>query len=576
MASSSTISLAMLAFATLLSTAPAHAEQSPEPGYGASLSGNYLAGRYAGSQRDNETAASFYARALDDDPDNGMILDRAFMLEISSGNIDRALALADRVLARDKRHRVAQLVLGLKSLRAGRYQTARSHLQTASQGPIGELTSAILTAWSYQAEGRTKQAIAALEGLDKTEAFEVFRSYNAALIYDLADDRARAEPLYRAAYEQASGSFRIVQAFGSFLERSGQFEEAARFYQEMLDNAPDRPMIDEALARNKAATASPRPVPTAVAGAAEGLFSIASALTDEASIDGALMYVQLALYMDPSLTIAQTLLGNIYKDTDRRAEAIEAYDKVPADSPLRRNADLQIAISLEKLDRTEEARAKLTQIIARHPDDRRPVVAMADLLRIRKDYDAAIGYYDKAVDLTGQAETRDWTLYYYRGISHERAKQWPKAEADFKRALELNPDQPLVLNYLGYSWVEQNINLDEAMDMIRKAVELRPNDGYIVDSLGWAHFKLREYDDAVKILERAVELRPDDPVINDHLGDAYWRVGRRLEARFQWSHAKELAPEPEDMEEIVRKLDQGLPPEGADTTTSQTGSPGKS
>jgi tetratricopeptide (TPR) repeat protein len=575
MASSSRFTLAALALAILLlPAAPARAEQTSE--MGASLSGNYLAGRYAGAQRDNRTAAGFYARALDDDPDNAMILDRAFMLEVSAGNIERAVALAGRVLERDKRHRVARLVLGLKAFRAGRYKTARSHFKAASQGPIGELTSAILTAWSFQAERKTREAVAALDDLQKTEAFAVFRAYNGALIHDLAGNRTKAEPLYRTAYERASGSFRIVQSFGSFLERAGRFEEAAKLYADMLDGAPDRPMIDDALARNKAGTASPRPVQTAVAGAAEGLFSIASALTDESSIDGALMYVQVALYMDPDLTIAQTLLGNIYKDTDRRVEAIEAYEKVPANSPLRPNADLQIAINLEKLDRVDEAKDRLAGIIARYPDDRRPVIAMADLLRIRKDYAGAIGFYDKAVDLGGDATQRDWTLYYYRGICHERTKQWPSAEADFKKALELNPDQPLVLNYLGYSWVEQNMNLAEAMDMIRKAVELRANDGYIVDSLGWAHFKLREYAEAVKILERAVELRPDDPVINDHLGDAYWRVGRTLEARFQWSHAKDLEPEPDDLEEIVRKLEQGLPPEEAGKATSQTGTPGKS
>jgi tetratricopeptide (TPR) repeat protein len=392
----------------------------------------------------------------------------------------------------------------------------------------------------------------------------------------VAGNKTKAEPLYRTAYERASGSFRIVQSFGSFLERTGRFEEAAKLYTDMVEAASDRPMIEEAIARNKAGTGSPRPVETAKAGAAEGLFSIASALTDESSIDGALLYVQIALYMDPDLTIAQTLLGNIYKDTNRREEAIEAYEKVPANSPLRPNADLQIAINLEKLDRIDEAKARLTQIIARHPEDRRPVIAMADLLRIRKDYAAAIGFYDKAIDLGGEAKQRDWTLYYYRGICHERAKQWPGAEADFKKALELNPDQPLVLNYLGYSWVEQNINLVEAMDMIRKAVELRANDGYIVDSLGWAHYRLREYGEAVKILERAVELRPDDPVINDHLGDAYWRIGRTLEARFQWSHAKDLEPEPDDLAEILRKLEHGLPPEEADKATSQSGTPGKS
>ena len=154
----------------------------------------------------------------------------------------------------------------------------------------------------------------------------------------------------------------------------------------------------------------------------------------------------------------------------------------------------------------------------------------------------------------------NWNIYYQRGIAYERLKQWPKAEPNFRKALELFPNQPQVLNYLGYSWIDMNMNLEEGMEMIRKAVELRPSDGYIVDSLGWAHYRLGEYDDAVRELERAVSLKPDDPVLNDHLGDAYWRVGRRLEATFQWSHARDMKPEPAVLAGVEKKLKEGLPP----------------
>jgi Flp pilus assembly protein TadD len=150
-------------------------------------------------------------------------------------------------------------------------------------------------------------------------------------------------------------------------------------------------------------------------------------------------------------------------------------------------------------------------------------------------------------------------IYYFRGICYERSKQWPKAEADMKQALELFPDQPLVLNYLGYSWIDQGINLDDGMRMIQRAVDQRADDGYIVDSLGWAYYRIGNYEEAVKHLERAVELKPEDPTINDHLGDGYWKVGRVLEARFQWSHARDLKPDPEDLAKIEDKLKSGLP-----------------
>jgi Flp pilus assembly protein TadD len=180
-------------------------------------------------------------------------------------------------------------------------------------------------------------------------------------------------------------------------------------------------------------------------------------------------------------------------------------------------------------------------------------------LRGRKAFAECAEVYSKAVDNLAVPEKANWVLFYFRGICYERSKQWPKAEADLKKALELFPDQPLVLNYLGYSWVDQGVNLDEGMRMIRRAVEQRPDDGYIVDSLGWANFRIGNYEDAVKDLDRAVELKPDDSTINDHLGDAYWRVGRVLEAHFQWSHAKDLNPDPEDLPKIEEKIKSGLP-----------------
>ena len=180
-------------------------------------------------------------------------------------------------------------------------------------------------------------------------------------------------------------------------------------------------------------------------------------------------------------------------------------------------------------------------------------------MRGRKQFAECAEVYSKGIDTIAKAEKSNWVIYYFRGICYERSKQWPKAEADLKKALELFPDQPHVLNYLGYSWIDQGVNLDEGMRMIKRAVEQRADDGYIVDSLGWAYYRIGNYEEAVKHLERAVELKPEDPTINDHLGDAYWRVGRTLEARFQWSHARDLKPEPEELAKIEEKLKSGLP-----------------
>jgi Flp pilus assembly protein TadD len=231
---------------------------------------------------------------------------------------------------------------------------------------------------------------------------------------------------------------------------------------------------------------------------------------------------------------------------------------VPENDPLRTTADIQTGQILEALERPDEAAKYLNKIVDENPKNEDALSALGNLQRAHKHYAEAIETYTRALAGKNKPEKTDWPIYYFRGISYEREKKWPEAEADLMQALALYPDQPLVLNYLGYSWVDQNMNLDEGFNMLRRAVELRPTDGYIVDSLGWANYKLGRNDEAVKQLERAIDLKPSDPVINDHLGDAYWRAGRKLEAHFQWNHARDLDPEPEDKVKILQKIEHGL------------------
>ena len=220
-----------------------------------------------------------------------------------------------------------------------------------------------------------------------------------------------------------------------------------------------------------------------------------------------------------------------------------------------------MAANLDSLNRADEAEKHLNALIKEHPDDLEAIMALGNVLRSHKKFTECVDAYSRGVATLTQPDKSNWMLFYFRGICYERSHQWPKAEADLKKALELFPDQPHVLNYLGYSWIDQGVNLDEGMEMINKAVQQRPDDGYIVDSLGWAYYRLGNYEESVKKLERAIELKPEDPTINDHLGDAYWRVGRVLEAKFQWAHARDLKPEPEDLPKIEAKLKDGLPEE---------------
>ncbi len=524
-----------------------------------SLSGTYLAGRSAGLNRDVDIAAELFSRALDLDPNNAVLIERAFLFDLSSGNMARAEDLAPKVIQFASEHRLARTVLGLREFRLKQYAKAREHFRKAEFTPIGELAAAMFTAWSHAAEKNGKQALNALNALDTNEAFAGFKAFHGALISDLTGQKSKTEDFYKESLALSPNSMRVVQAYGNYLERANRANEARTIYEDYLTASQANALVNAALADLNAGGKVEPFMPDAHVGMAEALFSLASALTDEESIDVALIYAQLSLSVETDSVVARTLLGDINSDIGRYEKAIEAFESVPATSSLKPGAELQIAINLDKLDRQPEALDRLTKLIQQNPANYEAHVTMGNLLRASEKFTEAGEAYSRALDLVPKPERRHWTLFYSRGITAERMKNWPRAEADFRKALELEPDQPLVLNYLGYSFVEKGENLTEAMQMIRKAVELRPNDGYIVDSLGWAHYQLGEYEEAVKHLERAVELKPQDPIINDHLGDAYWRAGRKLEAGFQWQHARDSDPEDKLKAEIDAKLANGLP-----------------
>ena len=306
-------------------------------------------------------------------------------------------------------------------------------------------------------------------------------------------------------------------------------------------------------------------VDTPQAGAAEVLYGLGAALGRRGGEDLGLIYLQLALYLVPSHPLALLSLGDLYEAMKKPELANKTYERVPLNSPLQRNAQIQLALNLDTLEKTDEAKASLEKLIVANPGDLEAIMALGNVQRGRKQFAECADVYTKGVDTITKAEKSNWVIYYFRGICLERAKQWTKAEADLKKSLELFPEQPLVLNYLGYSWIDQGVNLDDGMRMIKRAVEQRADDGYIVDSLGWAYYRLGNMEEAVKQLERAVELKPEDPTINDHLGDAYWRVGRTLEAKFQWAHARDLKPDAEDLPKIEEKLAKGL----AEETSSE-------
>lgn len=523
---------------------------------GGSQSGNYLAAIVAGSARDTLAASTFFNEALRADPKNRDLIERAFVASLANGSMDAAISLAKKVIVRDRSNGLARLAMGVDHLKNGRYAAARADFSGGGDRSR-DITSTLLNAWSYAGAKDTRRAMATLDAL-RDDVFVVFRDYHAALIADLAGDTAEAERRFRAVYAVERNTLRIVDAYARFLANHGRRDEAIALYKDFGEVAPNHPVVVDAIAKLEAGKPLPPFVRTASEGAGEALFGLGSAGGRQGDELALLIYLRLSLDLAPQNALALIALADVYERMKQGEAAIDLYDSVPKDSPLRVNADIQSALLLEALGKSNEASEHLSSIVAANPKNEEALTALGNLQRSRKLFSDAAATYSRVLELQPLPDKSQWVIYYYRGISNERRKNWPQAEADLKKALELNPDQPLVLNYLGYSWVDQGANLDEAFRMLRRAVDLRQRDGYVVDSLGWAYYRLGRYEDAVRELEKAIDLKPSDPVINDHLGDAYWRVGRELEARFQWNHARDLGPEPEELPKILDKIKNGL------------------
>lgn len=523
-----------------------------------SLLGSYVAGRLARSVRDNDRATQYYHRAMERDPANRAILEEAFQLEVASGHWDEARRLAQILFNNNYDNRIARFFLGIDSFRRKDYKSAEQHFAAAGKGPVAELTSVLARSWTSMAEGHVKAAFGQFKSLGRADWLAHFERLHKSMLSDLTGKPAQALQTYAEAYRKTPNNARIAEAYARHAAHWGDKGLALKLLAPFTSHTSPNPLLK---ALNDDVNQGRQPkfiVNTPAEGLAEVFYGIGEALAIDGGADAGQIYLQLALFANPDFVTARHALAELYDQLRLYDQALEAYGQIPPESPLWLNAQIRKALDLNVLKRDEEAKVLLKSLIERDGGDVRTLYAMGNILRAAKEYGEAVGYYDRIISLISAPEKRDWTYYYARGVCYERLKSWSLAEADLKKALDLDANQDSVLNYLGYSWVDQNQNLPEAMELIRKAVQLKPNDGYFVDSLGWAFYRQRDYVQAVKYLERAVELRPDDPVINDHLGDAYWRVDRKLEAQYQWTQSLTLQPEAEDAARTRGKLQSGL------------------
>ena len=532
------------------------------------LYGDYLAGRAAQHRRDFTGAADYYEKALAVDPDSPELISRTFLTQVMLGNFDRARALARKQLKLDPSDAVAHLVVVLDRLKSNDAAGAAKAAASLPSDGVHRFVAPFALGWTRMAAKDLAGADTALQGLDKFNGFEPLKVFQLGLLYDFAGKPDKARQYYQKALganEQLN--WRLTNAIANFDERQGRGEQAQALYDRFIrqNSSSDLAMAVEAI--RGAGPAKPL-IGSAGDGLAEALFDLASVLNQAETIDLALLYNRFALGLRPDFPLAQLLLSDILSAQRKPEQSLAVLQQIPADSPYHWSARLRAAVNLDTLDRTDEAIAQLKAMAAEKPGMIGPLVSLGDVLRSKKRFAEAAEAYDEAIRRLAAANLPErWTLFYDRGVALERSGQWARAEADLLKALASKPDQPMVLNYLGYSWVDRGENLDRGMKMIEKAVELRPEDGYIVDSLGWAHYHRGDYEAAVENLEKAVELVPEDPTINDHLGDAYWRTGRLAEARYQWRRALRFGPQQDEIKPIEAKIELGLnltasPPRG--------------
>ncbi|PPR39074.1 MAG: hypothetical protein CFH35_00770 [Alphaproteobacteria bacterium MarineAlpha9_Bin5] len=524
--------------------------------------GGYLAGRHARNIYDSRAASVFFGRALQADPNNPELLRRTLTATVGERRMGESLSLSNRLISLQILEPVALLSLATELVRTGAFPAARRQLSSLPKTGFYPYLQSLLAAWTFAGEGDGSAALEKLQFLTKSSNFSATHDYHASLIAELLGLTNLASATYKSTVSTVRGpSLRSVLAAGSFYERYGRIDDARRLYEAFPSAGPETTVIDAAMARLETGQMAPQLIANAREGFAEALYEIGASFFKDRAYEPALIYTQMALHARPNLDVARILLADLYAATEHYVEAVETFREVPPESPFLWSARIRLAHALNQVGKLDEASRELRALAAERLERADPLMTLADLLRAEERYQDAVSVYDEAIARIATIEQHHWTVFYARGMSLERSGQWPRAESDLLRALELQPDQPLVLNYLGYSWVDMGVRLPEARSMIERAVAQRPNDGYIVDSLGWVLYQLEDFEAALVHLERAVELRPNDPVITDHYGDALWRIGRHSEARFQWRRALSLDPDANLAESVEEKLERDKPDE---------------
>lgn len=520
--------------------------------------GDYLSARHALYNNRYADASDYYLKALKLDPDNEDLNKTTLGVLITDGRFDDALRISHYLKNNDLETDISKLLIYFEMAKNGQFEDIVEATDELAKSGILAITKPFYKAWALAELGRFDQVETIIATFGEGTSFNFFNYYHSALLYEFMNDREQAG-LYFAKALDAPGilNLRAVEAYGQNLRFQNKKNEAIAHYQKYLKKVPNNQKLQKALFQTERDVKPSEFISGLDQGYAEIFYEISLVLMQDNIKNVATNFLQYALFFKQDFALCNFLLAQIFQSDKYYSGAVLQLEKISRKSPLYFQAKLQRALLFNDLGEEDRALNELKVIEQEYPDNRVILNAIAEFYRMHERYGDAKITYDKIIKNIKQEKQSDWLIYYTRAIVLDQEKHWSAAEKDFKKALILSPEQPMVLNYLAYSWVDRGKNYIEAKKMLERAVELRPNNGYIVDSLGWALFKMGDNKEAVGILERAAQLQTQDWAINDHLGDAYWIVGRKNEARFQWRHALSLKPDEDKIDSIKSKIKNG-------------------
>jgi len=520
-------------------------------------SGAYLAGRQAISDHNFVTASKFKARSISVDPENSKLLEGLMISFISQGSVDDAISIAKVYTEKGNSSQISQMILSASMIKDGKKKAALDFIKEAAE--TTPILQDLLSGWMLMGLYDEVNANRIFDKIAQVKGMEQFANFHRALAQLSIGELDQAEKTFSLIHtDQRNPTRRSIIYHTKILLSLGKFQEAQDLLEKWFGPTFD-PEIEEIFAyasSGKLYSESSFPNPSSAV--AEVFYSIAKLISKEVDPAFTLIYSRLAQYLDLNHADSTLMTADLLVDLAQYNLAIKEYEKLSKSQPQIYASELGRAEALRVSGKVMEAIEVLIELTRQYPNSANGFRTLGNHYRRLEVYDKAEVSYGEAIKLYTAKGDADWFLYYVRGITRERLDIWELAEKDFRKALSLNPNQPQVLNYLGYSLIEKNSNLEEALDMIERAVKASPDSGYIVDSLGWGYYKLGRYKKALPNLERAAELMPIDPIINDHLGDVYWMVGRKTEAEFQWRRALSFDPEEEDVDRIKKKLKVGL------------------